>query len=123
MSTVFRALTESERNALERILSIKFRDLQQLRMQVNNLGLRPINELLFEFASLPVLTGSSEKRTRTFGVPVECTYIDKDGAVVYVDLFINDNDELVELEIWKPDGSVVQTYFAEAVLAIKPQAI
>jgi hypothetical protein len=122
MSQAFRALTAQERSALETMLSVEFRNHQQLQMQVNDLALRPIDETLFELTPLSLPVEFSEKRTKKFGVPFECTYTDKDGAVVYVDLFVNEDDALVELEIWKPDGSAVQTYFADADLAVKVQA-
>ena len=122
MSAAFRALTDRERSALEAVLSVGFRDHQKLKMQVSDLALRSLDETLFELAPLALSMQSERKKTKKFGVPVECTYADKDGAVVYVDLFVDDDNALVELEIWKPDGSTVQTYFADADLAIKVQS-
>lgn len=123
MSQTFRALTVRERSALETMLSVEFRDHQKLKMQVNDLALRPIDETLYELAPLSSSVRLGEKKTKKFGVPVECTYTDKDDAIVYVDLFVNEDDVLVELEIWKPDGSTVQAYFADADLAVKVQAV
>lgn len=123
MSQTFRPLTGEEQRALEVMLSLDFRGHQSLKMQVCDLALRPIDENLFELALLSSPLGGETMGGKKFGVPVECTYTDKDGAVVYVDLFVNEGDVLVELKIWKPDGSAVQTYFAEAELTIKLQAV
>jgi hypothetical protein len=115
----FRALTLCERKALESMLSVEFRDHQKLRMQLVDLAVRSVDETLFELTPLSLLPDTGRK-TKKFGVPVQCTYADKDGAIVYVDLFVNQDDALAELEIWKPDGSPVQTYFADADLKIEP---
>jgi hypothetical protein len=50
-------------------------------------------------------------------VPVEGAYRDEDGAIVW--LFADERNALVEIEIWKPDGSAVTTYFADADLTVK----
>lgn len=119
MSHTFRALTLLERSALGTMLSVEFRDHEKLKLQLSGLALRPLDETLFELAPLSPPVRQAEKKTRKFGVPVECTYTDADNAIVYVDLFVNEDDMLVELEIWKPDGSPVQTYFADADLVVK----
>ncbi len=38
---------------------------------------------------------------------------------MFVWLFADEHDALVELEVWKPDGSAVITYFADADLSAK----
>ena len=123
MNTTFRALTVREQSALETMLSVEFQDHQKLKIQISGLALRSLDETLFELASLSSPTQSWERRMKKFGVPIQCTYIDNDGAVVYVDLFKNEHDELVELEIWKPDGSDVKTYFADATLTVKVTSV
>jgi hypothetical protein len=119
MITTFRVLTNQEMTALKVILSVEFRDHEKLQSQVNDLSMKSVDENLFEFAS--IAAGSKSKIQKKFGVPVECTYKDKDGAIVYVDLFVNECDNLAELEIWKPDGSAIETYFADADLSVKSQ--
>lgn len=119
MITTFRVLTNQEIAALKVILSVEFRDHEKLQSQVNDLSIKPIDETLFEFA--PIATESKSKAQKKLGVPVECTYKDKDGAIVYVDLFVDERDNLAELEIWKPDGSAVEIYFADANLLVKSQ--
>lgn len=119
MIPTFRALTNQEITALKVILSAEFREHEKLQSQVNDLSIKSIDETLFEFAS--IAAESKNKAQRKFGVPVECTYKDKDGAIVYVDLFVDERDNLAELEIWKPDGSVIEIYFADADLLVKSQ--
>jgi len=113
----FRTLTERERWALEKMLAVEFRNHQRLEEQVSGLVLRQCDETLFEFA--PMLEQATDLKPRIFAVPIECTYSDADGAVVYVDLFVDEQDALIELEVWKPDGSAVLTYFADADLLVK----
>lgn len=99
------------------MLAVEFRDHRQLVDQVGGLALHRRDETLYELA--PLAGRSASSKPKTFGVPVECTYRDKDGAIVYVDLFVDEQDNLAELEVWKPDGGKVLTYFADAELSVK----
>jgi hypothetical protein len=117
-SSDFRPLSDRERQALRTMLAVEFRDHQRLAEQVSDLALRQRDETLFELA--PTQGRLADSQPKTFAIPVESTYRDKDGEIVYVDLFVDEHDALVELEIWKPDGSDVETYFADAELSVKP---
>jgi hypothetical protein len=117
MSTGFRPLTDQEQQALRKMLAVEFPGNQSLEAQVDRLALRQCDETLYYLAPL---SGQPDKVHReTHGVPVEGVYQDRDGAIVFVWLFANERDALVELEVWKPDGSAVLTYFAEADLSAK----
>lgn len=116
----FRVLTTEEQIALKAILSVEFQDHLELKNQVSGLALRSIDETLFELAPL-INPHEFCRKQKTFPIPVESTYKDRDNAIVYVDLFVNENNKLMELEIWKPDGKPVQTYFAHATLFIKAE--
>lgn len=111
-----RPLTDCEQQALRKMLAVEFRNHQRLIEQVSGLGLRQRDETLFELA--PLSSQSTDLRSKTFGVPVECTYRDEDGELVHVDLFVDEQDALAEIEVWKPDGSAVLTYFANADLDV-----
>lgn len=117
MSAEFRSLTDRERQALRKMLAVEFPGHQSLEMQVDGLALRQRDETLFDLAPLSKQPG--ELRPKTFGVPVEGTYRDKDESIVLVWLFADEHDALVELEVWKPDGSAVIIYFADAELSAK----
>src|SRR5215211_6922559 len=117
----FRPLSDGEQRALRTMLAVEFRDHRRLAEQVGDLALHQRDETLFEFAHVSGRSASSQPKT--FGVPVECTYRDKDGAIVYVDLFVDEQDNLAELEVWKPDGGKVITYFADAELSVKKAEI
>lgn len=117
MTTDFRPLTDQEQRALERLLAVEFPGRQGLEPQVRSLAVRQRDETLFEFASL------SEPRTalprRTYGVPIEGTYLDRDGAQVFLFLFTDEQGALVELEVWKPDGTALLTSFSDAEFSVR----
>lgn len=113
----YRPLSDRERRAFREMLAVEFRDHQRLAEQISSLALRQRDETLFDLA--PLSGRATDPRPKTFAVPIECTYHDEDGAIVYVDLFVDEHDALVELEVWKPDGSAVLTYFANADLSVR----
>jgi hypothetical protein len=117
MSTDFRPLTDREQQALRKMLAVEFPDHQSLESQVGGLALRECDETLYYLA--PLSAQPDKVHRKTHGVPVEGVYRDKDGAIVFVWLFADEHDALVELEVWKPDGSAVITYFADADLSAK----
>lgn len=123
MNSAFRTLTEQEHKAFEMMLAVAFGEHQRLKGQVFGLFLRPIYETVFELAPQRLETRPALNSVRKFALPIECTYADKDGAIVYVDLFVDECDALVELELWKPDGRTVQTYFADADLVVELQSV
>lgn len=114
----FRPLTDRELQALRRMLAVPFEGRVNFTRQVDGLQLRERDQTLFEL--LPAGTEGQRPGNATFGVPIECTYRDQDGAVVYVDLFADQDGSLAELELWKPDGTAVVIYFADADLIVKP---
>lgn len=113
----YRPLSDREQRAFREMLEVEFRDHLRLVEQINGLALRRRDETLFDLAPLP--GKATDPRPKAFAVPIECTYRDEDGAIVYVDLFVDEHDALIELEVWKPDGSTVLTYFADAVLLVR----
>ncbi len=117
MTTDFRPLTVQERRALQRLLAVEFPGRQGLELQVCSLAVRKRDETLFEFSSL------SEPRSalprRTYGVPIEGTYVDHDGAQVFLFLFTDEQGALVELEVWKPDGTALLTNFYDAEFSVR----
>lgn len=115
MSTGFRPLTDREQQALRKMLAVEFPDHKRLEGQVAGLALRKCDETLYYLAPLSVQP--SEEHRKTHGVPVEGVYRDKDAAIVFVWLFADEHDALAEIEVWKPDGSPVLTYFADAELS------
>lgn len=116
MESERRPLSVKEQQALRKMLAVEFRNHRKLLDQVNDLALRQSDETLFEL--MPLSSQSAALSSKTFGVPVECTYRDEDGKRVHVDLFVNEQDALAEIEVWKPDGSAVLTYFADADLTV-----
>ncbi len=67
----------------------------------------------------PVSTEPGKVHRKTHGVPIEGVYRDKDDAIVFVWLFADEHDAPIEPEVWKPDGSAVLTYFADADLSAR----
>src|SRR5688572_15513809 len=107
MSTGFRPLTDREQQALRKMLAVEFPGHQGLEAQVGDLAIRKLDETLYYFA--PLSAQSDKVHRKTHGVPVEGVYRDKDEAIVFVWLFADEHDALLELEVWKPDGSAVLT--------------
>jgi len=97
------------------MLAVEFPNRQRLEAQVAGLAVRECDETLYYLAPL----SAQPVHRKTHGVPVEGVYRDKDEAIVFVWLFADEHDALVELEVWKPDGSPVLTYFADADLSVK----
>lgn len=116
MKKNYRPLSNQEKAALRLILSPNFRHAEKIRAQLTELSLCVVDEVLFYL--LPKGC-SNERPCRSFGLPVECTYTDDDNQMVYIDLFVDQDNNLSELEIWKPEGSSVTTYFANADLSIR----
>ena len=113
----YRRITEKEREVFLRILSVDFHGKENLVAQLDELEIFPLDEVLYK---LSVSGGESKNmKKKTFGLPVEAMYLDQDGVVVYVDLFVDENDILSELEIWKSDGSPVITQFTDAELSVR----
>lgn len=110
---VFRTLTTQERQALEKILSLDFRGRANLIKQLDAIEIRQQSDDIFELRQRNI---SYKTRPKTYGLPIQAIYTDSDGLPIYVDLFVDEFDWLYELEIWKPDGSPVQTSFATANL-------
>lgn len=119
MNTGFRLLTDREQQALQKMLAVEFPNHQVLEAQLDGLTLRECDETLYYLAPFSAQLDEIRMNRKTFGVPVEGAYRDEDGAIVFVWLFSDEHNALVELEIWKPDGSAVITYFADANLAVK----
>lgn len=111
----FRLLTVSEKDAVRKILASEPENREFLLKKIPGLLIREVDETLYEFSSdkIPIM-GSK----RTFGLPVECTYKDVDGMIVFVDLFVDEGGRLAELEVWKPSGGKISTYFSDAELAV-----
>lgn len=115
--TDYRPLSEREQQALREMLAVEFQDHHRLAKQISGLAIRQRDETLFDLA--PLSGRATDLQPKTFAVPIECTYHDEDGAIVYADLFVDEHDALIELEVWKPDGSTVLTYFADADLSVR----
>lgn len=99
------------------MLAIAFPGNQQLTEQIANLTLQKCDETLYYLA--PVGAQSGEVHRKVHGVPVEGVYRDKDDATVFVWLFADEHNGLAEIEVWKPDGTPVLTYFAVADLSVR----
>lgn len=112
-------MTYREQQALRKMLAVEFPNHQVLEAQLDVLGLRECDETLYYLAPLSIQVDEVSKNRKTFGLPVEGAYRDVDGAIVFVWLFADEHNALVEIEIWKPDGSGVTTYFADADLTVK----
>lgn len=115
--TDYRPLSEREQRALKKMLAVECRDHHRLAEQISGLALRQRDETLFDLA--PLSGRATDLQPKIFAVPIECIYHDEDGAIVYVDLFVDEHDALIELEVWKPDGSAVLTYFADADILVR----
>jgi hypothetical protein len=118
MNADFRVLADNERQALKKILDAEFSGREQMVAQIDRIGMRRDDETLYRFAPF-ALSQSLDVVQQTHGVPVEASYQDEDGAIVFVWLFANEQNELAELEVWKPNGSEVIKYFADAELSIR----
>ena len=117
MSAGYRPLTDREQGVLRKMLAVEFPGHQSLEAQVSSLSIQKLDETLYCLA--PLSTEPSETHRKTHGVPIEGVYRDKDDAIVFVWLFTDEHDALIELEVWKPDGSAVLTYFADADLLVR----
>lgn len=117
MSAGYRPLTDREQGALRKMLAVEFPGHQSLEAQVSGLSIQKCDETLYCLAPLSTEPGGVHRKTH--GVPIEGVYRDKDDAIVFVWLFADEHDALIELEVWKPDGSAVLTYFADADLSAR----
>lgn len=119
MNKGFRLLTDQERQALKKMLAVDFQNHQVFEAQLDGLSLQKCDETLYYLAPRCAQLDEGSMSRKTHGIPVEGAYRDEDGAIVFVWLFADENNALVELEVWKPDGSAVMTYFADAALTAK----
>ena len=104
-----RALTDYEREILERLLEPAFLGRDQLKLQVKNAKAIPTNDP-DNYGSI-YLEGPSQPKANVAGrVPVAATAKDEDG--ILIDILLHVIDGLVnELEILKADGTLIKLRF------------
>ena len=101
---VFRQLELSELRLLEKLLNHEFSGCDELRQQLAGATARQIDDLGgLELQSS--LGGRAEVLSRC---PTEGTCPDADGVLIHVSLHVVDG-RMNELEIFKEDGSKIQT--------------
>jgi hypothetical protein len=118
-SEQYRPLSSLEQKAIAAMLGVDFPGRTELLGQVSDLLISMMDEGLYKLSS----ASAGNVGLKTFPLPIECTYLDEDGAIVYVDLFVDEHEKLAELELWRPDGKPILLNFAQASLSIKPAEV
>jgi len=97
---VFRVPSESELNVFARLLEVAFPGRDELKEQLANSVVRPIDE----YGSLEIKTQSESSADVVKTVPVEAETKDSDGIAVHYLLHVRDG-RAIELDVFKDDGS------------------
>lgn len=108
MTSQFRAPTDSEMALLRLLVSPAFRGSAALASQLDAIRVVPI-DTDGSLRLQPAITRPADVRRR---IPVEATYSDADGTIVFVLVHVLDGF-LAELEIYREDSGVVIVPAAE----------
>lgn len=106
-------MTPAERDVVERLLEYPFEGHDDLRRQVENALVRPVDEGF----SLEVRVNGPAVHSVPARVPVEAETRDSDGATVHVLLHVVDG-RVNELELYREDLARVQAFPSAANLTV-----
>jgi hypothetical protein len=104
MHTEFRLATDAERKLLRRLLDAEFQGRQQLANALDDLEVRTVDEV----GSLELRVNPSAVVPVASRIPVEAEAEDEDGITIHVLLHVV-GGRPVELEVYKDDGSPIQS--------------